>query len=501
MSEMKKVFAHPVQRKEAATRLLTLRHGSQSVASYAIEFRILAVESGWNKVAIQGAFVRGLSEEIKDALAARDETDSLEALMSLSVCLDNHLRERRREKAGHLKMFSPNSQSPELATASLTKQLLSLSSYHRPLEFWMQLGRAHLTPAEQQRMIKEVRCIYWPSGSLPVQLLPEAKREGSPVNQGVLVSQTSSKDPSPALRVQLPASLLWSQQTLPLPTLVDSGADDNFIDSDLVLQANIPAEEINPPKDIKALGSKLLACITHRTAPITLVISGNHHKVIQSLVIPSHNYPIVLGHPWLKLHNPYIDWSTGSIVSWSVFCHSYCLKSAVTPVAQVWKAFCQALGATASLCSGYHPQTARRSGLTRTSSPLYVVSWNGILPLGVPTWSGLNTHTTPLSAPLQVQYVTFYGLYWISTSPLPCSERGSLCTFCAGKSQSVPESVENRLCHSKSYSPAKSTVSELTPDPAPNYQLGQRVWLSSSDLPLQVESSKLAPSYIGPFEI
>lgn len=122
MSEMKKVFAHPVQRKEAATRLLTLHQGSQSVASYAIEFRILAVESGWNKVAIQGAFVRGLSEEIKDALAARDETDSLEALMSLSVCLDNHLRERRREKAGRLKMFSPNSQCPELATASLIKQ-------------------------------------------------------------------------------------------------------------------------------------------------------------------------------------------------------------------------------------------------------------------------------------------------------------------------------------------------------------------------------------------
>lgn len=82
------------------------------------------------------------------------------------------------------------------------------------------------------------------------------------MNQGVLVSQTSSKDPSPALRVQLPASLLWSQQTFPLPTLVDSGADDNFIDSDLVLQADIPAEEINPPKDIKALGGKLLTCIT-----------------------------------------------------------------------------------------------------------------------------------------------------------------------------------------------------------------------------------------------
>lgn len=279
MSEMRKVFHRPVQRKEAATWLLTFHQGSQSVASYVIEFRFLGVESGWNKVAIQGAFVRGLSEEIKDTLAARVETDSLDALMSLSVRLDNHLRERRREKAGRLKRFSPNSQSPELATASLTKQPV-------PEPVFLPSPSGVLDTAGQSS----------PDSSRTVQLLSEAKREGSPVNQGVLVGQTSSKNPSPPLHVQLPAFLLWSQQTLPLPTLVDSGAGDNFIDSDLVLQADILTEKINPPKDVKALGGKLLAHITHRTAPHT-----------QSSVIPSHNYRIVLGLPWLKLHNPHID--------------------------------------------------------------------------------------------------------------------------------------------------------------------------------------------------
>lgn len=50
VSEIKKVFDHPVRGRDAANRLLCITQGSRSVAEYSVEFRIIAAESGWNDV-------------------------------------------------------------------------------------------------------------------------------------------------------------------------------------------------------------------------------------------------------------------------------------------------------------------------------------------------------------------------------------------------------------------------------------------------------------------
>lgn len=138
------------------------------------------------------------------------------------------------------------------------------------------------------------------------------------------MSHTSAVLPS-----SKPSERKRSQVSVPLQVLIDSGADENLIDCVFVSRSNLPSEPLPEPKDVFALDGKLLARITHRTAPVSLLLSGNHHESISLYIISSPTAPLVLGLPWLKLHNPHIDWSTASITNWSLFCHLHCLHSAI----------------------------------------------------------------------------------------------------------------------------------------------------------------------------
>lgn len=50
--------------------------GPYSVAECSVEFRSLGANSGWNDESLKGVFLNGLSDQVKDELAARDEPDT-----------------------------------------------------------------------------------------------------------------------------------------------------------------------------------------------------------------------------------------------------------------------------------------------------------------------------------------------------------------------------------------------------------------------------------------
>lgn len=97
--------------------------------------------------------------------------------------------------------------------------------------------------------------------------------------------------------------------------------DGDFIDKDFVSQANIPTVLLEEPREVSAINGNLLVRVIHMTSPLSQMLSGNHQETLRLFMISSPQSPVVLGLPWLKRHNPNIDWTTASIYAWSDSCH------------------------------------------------------------------------------------------------------------------------------------------------------------------------------------
>ncbi|KAG1968686.1 retrotransposon-derived protein PEG10 [Pimephales promelas] len=146
VEEMKKVFHHPTSGGEVDHRLLQISQGTRSVAEFAIEFRTLASESGWDQRALKATFHRALSSE----LAFRDPAPDLESLIDSSIRVDNRIRERRRERRGEVRLPEPRVSSNAIESPPLPM------NFKEP----MQLGRARLSQAERERRMRDKCCLY-----------------------------------------------------------------------------------------------------------------------------------------------------------------------------------------------------------------------------------------------------------------------------------------------------------------------------------------------------
>uniref|UniRef100_A0A8C1QTJ1 Gypsy retrotransposon integrase-like protein 1 n=1 Tax=Cyprinus carpio TaxID=7962 RepID=A0A8C1QTJ1_CYPCA len=149
---------------------------------------------------------------------------------------------------------------------------------------------------------------------------------------GISAEKTSSSS------TLLPVRLRWAAQTHNCQALLDSGAEGNFMDSTLAHKLHIPLRALPHHITVHALNGQKLPVISHVTEDITLITSGNHTETISFHILDSPLAPIVLGHPWLLRHNPRIDWSSNSVLTWCKGCHESCLVSACPSVSMsVWQ--------------------------------------------------------------------------------------------------------------------------------------------------------------------
>lgn len=136
-----------------------VRQGKDSVCDYAIRFRTLAAESGWNDAALYDVFLKGLNRVIQDILVPLDLPSDIDALIVLVVRTENRQSQLQRQREIQHKSTTKKPATLDLRwptpprPASETPVRPPLISREEP----MQLGRARLTSKERQRRQQEGR--------------------------------------------------------------------------------------------------------------------------------------------------------------------------------------------------------------------------------------------------------------------------------------------------------------------------------------------------------
>lgn len=234
---MRRVVDHPVRGRETGKRLLSLRQGTSSVVEYAIDFRILAVECQLDLLALQTGAKWG-PEGWTGILWWNDE--------SWGVNFSNH--QFRQQAQSKTQREDSQERSPSLSTATLAAFISSSTSEggHPDGSYWPSTWSCFFSPPRGTHAVGESTaglcwtsmdqrlCIYCGQGGhTRYYLCSKAKRAGSSVHRGVLVSRAIETDP-PWNRLTLKGSVNLRTASHHLLVLVDSGADESFIDSEFV---------------------------------------------------------------------------------------------------------------------------------------------------------------------------------------------------------------------------------------------------------------------------
>ena len=114
-------------------------------------------------------------------------------------------------------------------------------------------------------------------------------------------------------------------EKLSINAMIDSGATEDFIDKEVCQKHQISTIATENPREIYLADGNPsdMGPVTH-IAKVLMTI-GNHQEVATLQVANLQNHEVILGMPWLKGHNPRIDWGKNKITFDSERCTTWCL--------------------------------------------------------------------------------------------------------------------------------------------------------------------------------
>lgn len=315
---MRTLYDDPLRPSAARSALRSLRQGRRPVEDYTTDFRELASDTGYNETGLIEQYRLGLSEALKDELARVGVPTSLEDLILLVTQLDRRFRERRSERQAPAYLRSLDPPGP-VASASP-----SSSSSEEPMQIGM--VRRPLTEEERKRRRSQGLCLYCGKADHQLRSCP-VRPTTSPGKGSLAPSSWTSTVPSTSSYLSVSLSLQWGSRDLQITAIIDSGASGCFIDQTLVRSHHLPMQLKSRPLSLFVVDGTPIKTgpVLHETGPICLLL-GHHKETINLDIVPSPIFPLILGLPWLRTHNPMIDWIKGTLTFSSTFCTTTCLK-------------------------------------------------------------------------------------------------------------------------------------------------------------------------------
>ncbi|KAK3564100.1 hypothetical protein QTP86_007542 [Hemibagrus guttatus] len=268
---IREVFEYPVGGKDISVQLMELRQGSEVAADYAIRFRTLAAQSGWNDAALWAVFHAGLNPVLQAELACHVEATSLSQFMATAIRLDNL---RRQHPAG-----------TQASAAARPRVHMDYPDHREEVPEPMQLGRSRLV-AQGHRPLGQMRLCYncGASGHLSLQC-PERSSSAQVGSSSLFFNLT------------VPVSLRFSDRCVPVSALIDSGAAVNLIDGALVEELGIPTFPCVAPLRITAIDSQPIGegYLRRQTELLEFQVGLFHHEHLAFYVTSLPANPVILG--------------------------------------------------------------------------------------------------------------------------------------------------------------------------------------------------------------
>ncbi|KAL0173249.1 hypothetical protein M9458_033560, partial [Cirrhinus mrigala] len=303
LEQLREVFEYPAGGRDISTQIINLKQGNRTAAEHAIKFCTLAAQSGWNDTSLTVMFYHSLNADLQTELACRREDLSFTDFVSLTVKIDNLMRQTPKRK---------------MVRSSLRGSSVSVTGTSASPEEPMQLNVSRLSEEERERRRINNLCYYCGGVGHRSLRCPQKQQASSRVNihhLSLLCNRT----------LTIPILLENDTLSLELTAMIDSGAALNIINRTIVEKYQIPTQTCTPPIKIKAINDTLIGeGITHQTRTLTLKVGLLHQESITFYIVDSPKHDAILGFPWLSTHDPDISWYHGELTRWSKFCHENC---------------------------------------------------------------------------------------------------------------------------------------------------------------------------------